>query len=71
MSFDATTGAFSYRYRASGIAAPTEIFVSPLHYADGYRVEITNGTWEAGEGGRVLVHPVVAGSDVVVQITAR
>ncbi|MCX6400922.1 MAG: cellulase family glycosylhydrolase [Propionibacteriales bacterium] len=71
MSFDAKTGDFSYKYRASGIEAPTEIFVSPLHYADGYRVEVTNGTWAPGPAGRILVRPVTAGSEVVVRVTAR
>lgn len=71
MSFDADTGAFSYRYLASANPAPTEIFVSPLHYPDGYRVEVVNGTWEQGTEGRILVRPTTAGQEVMVQVTDR
>jgi endoglycosylceramidase len=67
-SFDATTGAFSYRYRSNDIAEPTEIFVSPLHYPDGYDVEVTNGRWERASGNRLLVEPVTAGQEVSVAV---
>lgn len=44
MRFDTRTGAFRYRYRPDRrIAAPTEVFVSPLHYPRGWRVRVTNG----------------------------
>jgi endoglycosylceramidase len=47
MHFDPSTGAFRYRYRPDpSIAAPTRIFVSPLHYPHGYRVRV--------DGGRVV-----------------
>ena len=44
MRFDTTTGDFTFRYRPDpSITAPTRIFVSPLHYPDGYRVEVRGG----------------------------
>ncbi len=62
MDFDAATGAFSYRYRSNAIDAPTEIFVSPLHYPRGYDVRVTGGHWAPGTGGRIEVRPDVAGA---------
>jgi endoglycosylceramidase len=70
-SFDAATGAFSYRYRSSDLPQPTEIFVSPLHYPNGYDVTVANGQWETAPGNRLLVTPVVAGQEVTVTVTAR
>jgi endoglycosylceramidase len=44
MSFDTDDGSFRFRYRPRpGIDAPTEIFVSPLHYPRGWRVHVDNG----------------------------
>jgi endoglycosylceramidase len=43
LSFDPETGAFQYTYEAGTCDAPTEIFVSPLHYPDGHDVEVTGG----------------------------
>ncbi|HVK30026.1 MAG TPA: cellulase family glycosylhydrolase [Nocardioides sp.] len=71
MDFDATTGAFTYRYRSNAIDAPTEIFVSPLHYPDGYDVQVTGGGWAPGSDGRIEVRPDVPGQEVTVQITGR
>ncbi|QSR25657.1 endoglycoceramidase [Nocardioides aromaticivorans] len=71
MDFDAATGAFSYRYRSNAIDAPTEIFVSPLHYPRGYDVRVTGGHWAPGTGGRIEVRPDVPGQEVTVQITGR
>ena len=69
MSFDAQSGDFAYRYRSQASSAPTEIFVSPLHYPDGYRVEVTGGRWEQGPDGLVRVRPDVPGAVVGVTIT--
>jgi endoglycosylceramidase len=45
LSFDAQDGAFRYRYRPDpAVRAPTRVFVSPLHYPDGYRVRVTHGS---------------------------
>jgi hypothetical protein len=44
MRFDPQDGSFRYRYRpAPAVTAPTRIFVSPLHYPDGWRVRVENG----------------------------
>jgi endoglycosylceramidase len=44
MSFDPQNGKFRYRFRPDPeVHAPTRVFVSPLHYPDGYKVEVTNG----------------------------
>ena len=67
MSFDAENGDFRLRYRPdSGIAAPTEIFVSPLHYPGGYRVQVVGGTAERQPGRMVHVTP---SSDAPVTVT--
>lgn len=71
MSFDAATGDFRLRYRPdSGIAAPTEIFVSPLHYPDGYRVAVTGGTAVRQPGRMVHVTPT-SDEPVTVTLTGR
>ncbi|MEI5672904.1 MULTISPECIES: glycoside hydrolase family 5 protein [unclassified Nocardioides] len=44
MRFDSRTGAFRFRYRPDRrIAAPTQVFVSPLHYPHGYDVRVSGG----------------------------
>lgn len=51
MSFDADTGDFRFRYRPRpAVTAPTQVFVSPLHYADGYDVRVRGGRVVAREG---------------------
>jgi hypothetical protein len=37
-----------------GIDAPSEIFVPVHQYPRGYRVEVSDGSWETREGGRVV-----------------
>ena len=69
MSFDTSSGAFRLRYRPDPrITAPTEIFVSPLHYPDGYRVRVDGGTAVRRPGGMVHVRPTSDGP-VTVRIT--
>ncbi|MEP9365627.1 cellulase family glycosylhydrolase [Nocardioides sp. CN2-186] len=71
MHFNARNGEFHYRYRPDrAIHAPTEIFVSPLHYPDGYRVRVDGGT--AVRAGDHLVDVRRSGKGVVsVTITRR
>ncbi|HWM74954.1 MAG TPA: cellulase family glycosylhydrolase [Nocardioides sp.] len=58
MRFDTDSGAFRYRYRPDRrIHEPTEIFVSPLHYPRGWRVQVDHGTAERQGGSRLLVTP--------------
>ncbi|MBV6728443.1 glycoside hydrolase family 5 protein [Nocardioides daeguensis] len=71
MRFDPDSGAFAYRYRSNGLSAPTEIFVSPLHYPHGYDVAVDGGRWAPGTAGRIEVRPDVPGQEVTVTITAR
>lgn len=69
LSFDPVTGDFSYRYTA-GVCngRKTEIFVSPLHYPEGYDVQVTGGV-VAGTAThhRVLVQ-APPGADVTVSV---
>lgn len=61
MSFEPADGSFRYRYRPDPeIDAPTRIFVSPLHYPDGFRVRVDGGRVVSRSARTVLV---AAGSD--------
>jgi endoglycosylceramidase len=58
MRFDKNDGTFRFRYRPKrGIDAPTEIFVSPLHYPRGWRVRVDNGSAVRKSPTRILVRP--------------
>lgn len=47
MSFDLKTRVFSFRFSPDPeIKAPTEIFVPPFQYAEGFHVRISGGEWE-------------------------
>jgi endoglycosylceramidase len=71
MSFDAATGAFEYRYRPDpAVTAPTEVFVSPLHYPDGYDVAVAGGRAER-RGDRLLEVRASSEEEVVVTIVGR
>lgn len=43
LKFDADTGEFRYTYQPRRLGAPTEIFVSPLHYPDGPDIDVQGG----------------------------
>lgn len=69
MRFDVETGAFDYRYRPDRrISAPTRIFVSPLHYPDGWRVKVRNGRVTKRTGRHVHVVPKDPSKPVRVRI---
>lgn len=69
LSFDPVTGDFRYSYAPAELGVPTEIFVSPLHYPNGYDVTVTGGTVApAPERNRVRV--VATGVDPVT-VTVR
>jgi endoglycosylceramidase len=71
MRFDARTGAFSFRYRPDlGIAAPTQVFVSPIHYPHGYVVRVENGRVTGREGRLLDVQPT-SREVVTVRVVAR
>jgi endoglycosylceramidase len=70
VSFDPTTGAFEYAYTAGDQAAPTEIFISPLHYDGCYEATVTGGTITSMDQAQVLTVEADAGSDVTVSVAA-
>ncbi|MEU0540002.1 cellulase family glycosylhydrolase [Nocardia sp. NPDC005978] len=64
MIFDPADGDFAYRYTPRALAAPTEIYVSDLHYPGGYEVRVDGGTVTSAPGAR-LVTVTAAGSGPV------
>jgi endoglycosylceramidase len=71
MHFDPHDGAFRYRYRPDpSITAPTSIFVSPLHYPDGYRVTVDHGSVVSRSARQVLVR-ADSGEVVTVRVVRR
>lgn len=73
MSFDTDTGAFRYRYRPDpSITEPTVVFVSPLHYPDGFKVRVAGGTAVRRPDHLLWVRPTAGRTDpVTVEVTAR
>jgi endoglycosylceramidase len=56
LSFDDETGEFRYRYTPRAAGAPTEIYVpAALHYADGYRVELSGARQLSAPDAPLLV----------------
>ncbi|MRH91427.1 cellulase family glycosylhydrolase [Nocardia sp. SYP-A9097] len=66
MIFDSATGDFAYRYTPHAAAKPTEIYVSDLHYPNGYEVRVEGGTVTSAAGARVVT--VEAGSALPVTV---
>ncbi|MCP9621242.1 glycoside hydrolase family 5 protein [Nocardia otitidiscaviarum] len=66
MVFDPADGDFAYRYTPRPAAGPTEIYVSDLHYPDGYRVRVEGGTVTSAPGARVVT--VVADASTPVSV---
>ncbi|MFF3225763.1 cellulase family glycosylhydrolase [Nocardia suismassiliense] len=54
LTFDPATGDFAYRYTPQPRSAPTEIYVSDLHYPNGYEVRADGGTITSAPGARVV-----------------
>ena len=72
MSFDSTTGAFSYRYTPRAASGPTEIFAPARHYPNGYDVVVTGGTVTSSPGARVVrIDSAPGTAEVSVAITAK
>jgi endoglycosylceramidase len=68
-TFDPPTGRFRYRYDpAPRIKAPTVVFVSPLHYPNGFRVTVRNGRVVDRDGRLVKVR---ASGDRTVTVVVR
>ena len=71
MCFDVQNGDFRFRYRPDRrISAPTEIFVSPLHYPDGWKVRVANGRVVTRKGTHLAVRATSA-RPVTVRVTRR
>nr|WP_232851875.1 cellulase family glycosylhydrolase [Nocardia acididurans] len=68
MIFDSATGDFAYRYTPRAAAKPTEIYVSDLHYPDGYRVRVDGGVVTSAAGARVVTVEASSALPVTVHI---
>lgn len=68
-SFNVDTGAFSLIYQADvGVLAPTEVFVSPFYYSNGYNVTISPpqaASWKQGPKSRISITAI---QNVVVKV---
>jgi endoglycosylceramidase len=69
LSFDPDTGEMRYRYAPRAASAPTEIFISPLHYPKGYEVIVTGGH-VLSDNGRIATIAPRRGVDTV-QVIVR
>ena len=57
MSFDWKSRRFEFEFRHDpSVIAPTEIFVPDFQYPHGYRVEVSDGTYEADPSEQVLIY---------------
>lgn len=52
--FDPANGDFAYRYTPRALSVPTEIYVSDLHYPNGYEIRVEGGTVTSTPGARVV-----------------
>jgi hypothetical protein len=65
MAFDIKRRVFEFEFRHDPtVAAPTEIFVPNYQYPDGYRVKVSDGTYEMDRVDQVLVYRHSAERDV-------
>jgi len=57
MSFDIKSGLFEFRFRHDDRAgAPTEIFVPELQYSQGFRIEVSDGTYEVKQQEQAVIY---------------
>ncbi|WP_456237929.1 endoglycoceramidase I [Nocardia terrae] len=66
MIFDPDTGDFAYRYTPG--AGTTEIYVSDVHYPDGYAVRVEGGRVTSAAGARVVTVAADGSAPVTVYI---
>ncbi len=72
LSFDPNSGAFSYTYTPQQASAPTQIFVPPIHYPNGYNVTVSGGqVISAANATLLLIQNDPSASSVQVSITAQ
>ncbi|SDY27956.1 endoglycoceramidase [Saccharopolyspora shandongensis] len=67
MNFDPANGAFRYTYRPNS-TAQTEIYVSDLHYPDGYTVSATGGEVTSPPGAPIVTVRATGSEPVTVNI---
>ncbi|RMI30127.1 endoglycoceramidase I [Nocardia stercoris] len=68
MVFDPATGDFAYRYTPHATGKPTEIYVSDVHYPNGYRVRVDGGTVTSPAGARTVTVEATGSGPVTVYI---
>ena len=57
MRFDVAERAFELSFRHdAAVLAPTEIFIPNLQYPRGYRVEVSDGTFEIDQEAQILTY---------------
>ncbi|WP_405167759.1 cellulase family glycosylhydrolase [Nocardia sp. NBC_01499] len=66
--FDSATGDFAYTYTPHALSAPTEIYVSDVHYPNGYEVHVDGGTVTSAPGARVVTVEATGAASVTVHI---
>lgn len=65
LRFDPVSGDFHYRYQPREADGPTEIFVSPLHYPNGYDITVEHGS----VGGRLPDNRIAIDADGTEPVT--
>lgn len=68
MIFDADNGDFAYRYTPRASTKPTEIFVSDLHYPDGYVAQVDGGHVTSAPGAAIVTVVADGSGPVTVKI---
>ncbi|MGO4200696.1 cellulase family glycosylhydrolase [Rhodococcus sp. TAF43] len=68
MIFDADNGDFAYRYTPRAATRPTEIYVSDLHYPDGYEVQVDGGHVTSAAGARIVTVAADGSGPVTVKV---
>ncbi|MDB5985912.1 MAG: endoglycoceramidase, partial [Nevskia sp.] len=73
LSFDAESGAFSYRYTPRAATGPTEIYLPlALHYPNGYTVTVSGAQITSAAGaGRLILQNLADATEVSVSVSAR
>lgn len=66
--FDPANGDFAYRYTPKPLSAPTEIYVSDLHYPNGYEIRVDGGTVTSAPGARIVTIASLGATPVSVYI---
>src|SRR5699024_11732172 len=70
MEFDPDSGGFHYTYTPDRGHGPTEIYVSDLHYPDGYTVDVSGGHVTSETGERTVLVTADGADEVTVDIQA-